>query len=155
MLAYSLRRLFQSFIVLLVVGLVAFSMFRFVGDPIDSLLGQERTQSDIERLRGELGLNDPFIVQYGAFLSRAVQGDFGLSYRQARPVAEIIAERAPATLELALVSAGFAMFFGVVLGIFTAIRRDGFAANQKEPRTAFVHPQNSTKKHDEASDCAD
>ena len=129
MLAYSLRRLFQSFIVLLVVGLVAFSMFRFVGDPIDSLLGQERTQSDIERLRGELGLNDPFIVQYGAFLGRAVQGDFGLSYRQARPVAEIIAERAPATLELALVSAGFAMFFGVVFGIFTAIRRDGFAAN--------------------------
>lgn len=129
MIAFALRRIFQSVIVLLVVGLVAFSMFRFVGDPIENMLGQERTGADIERLRGQLGLDQPFVVQYWRFLEGAMQGNFGVSYRQARPVAEIIAERAPATLELAAVSALFAMFFGVALGVFTAIRRDGWAAH--------------------------
>ncbi|MEM6594588.1 MAG: ABC transporter permease, partial [Pseudomonadota bacterium] len=87
MLAYIIRRVFQSFIVLLVVGLVAFSMFRFVGDPIDNMLGQERTQEDIERLRATLGLDQPFPVQYAKFLVNAAQGNFGVSYRQGRPVA--------------------------------------------------------------------
>jgi peptide/nickel transport system permease protein len=129
MLAYILRRVFQSALVLLVVGLVAFSMFRFVGDPVDNLLGQERTQADIERLRDTLGLDDPFVVQYLTFLQRAVQGDFGVSYRQGRPVAEILLERAPATLELAAVSGFLALSVGIGLGVFTAIRRDGWAAN--------------------------
>ncbi|MEL6168287.1 MAG: ABC transporter permease [Pseudomonadota bacterium] len=129
MLAYVIRRVFQSLIVLLIVGLVAFSMFRFVGDPIDNMLGQERTQQDIERLRGELGLDQPFPVQYLRFLEGAVQGNFGVSYRQGRPVAEIIAERAPATLELAAVSGVLAIGFGIALGVFTAIRRDGWASN--------------------------
>ena len=78
MLAYIFRRALQSVVVLLVVGLVAFSMFRFVGDPVDNLLGQERTDADIERLREQLGLNDPFPVQYWDFLTRAVQGDLGV-----------------------------------------------------------------------------
>ncbi|MDJ0827215.1 MAG: ABC transporter permease [Rhodobacter sp.] len=129
MLNYIIRRVFQSVLVLLVVGLVAFSMFRFVGDPIDNMLGQERTQADIERLRTQLGLDQPFPVQYLKFLEGAAQGNFGVSYRQGRPVAEIIAERAPATLELAAVSGFFAIFFGIVLGVFTAIRRDGWASN--------------------------
>ena len=129
MLAFVLRRVFQSVVVLLVVGLVAFSMFRFVGDPIENMLGQERTDADVQRLRTQLGLDQPFVIQYGRFLLNAVQGDFGISYRQARPVAEIIAERLPATLELALVSAILAMALGIALGVFTAIRRDGWAAN--------------------------
>ena len=129
MLIYSLRRIFQSIIVLLGVGLVAFSRFRFVGDPIDNMLGQERTDADIERLRTELGLDQPFIVQYGKFLSNAATGNLGVSYRQGRPVASILLERAPATLELAAVSGLFAMIVGVGLGVFTAIRRHGFAAN--------------------------
>ena len=129
MLAYIIRRVAQSILVLLVVGLVAFSMFRFVGDPIDNMLGQERTQADIERLRTTLGLDEPFPVQYWRFLEGAVQGNFGVSYRQGRAVSEIIAERAPATLELAMVSGVFALVAGIALGVFTAIRRDGFAAN--------------------------
>ncbi|MFC3616419.1 ABC transporter permease [Lutimaribacter marinistellae] len=129
MLAYIIRRVFQSVIVLLVVGLVAFSMFRFVGDPIDNMLGQERTQADIERLRTDLGLDQPFPVQYFKFLQNAAEGDFGVSYRQGRPVATIIAERAPATLELAFVSGLFAISLGIALGVFTAIRRRGAAAN--------------------------
>ena len=129
MLNYIIRRIFQSVVVLLIVGLVAFSMFRFVGDPIDNMLGQERTQADIERLRTQLGLDQPFPVQYWRFLGNAVQGNFGVSYRQGRPVADIIAERAPATLELAAVSGLFAIVIGIVLGVFTAIRRDGWASN--------------------------
>ncbi|WP_170786316.1 ABC transporter permease [Ruegeria lacuscaerulensis] len=129
MFAYIVRRMFQSVIVLLVVGLVAFSMFRFVGDPIDNMLGQERTQADIDRLRTELGLDKPFPVQYFKFLQGAVQGNFGVSYRQGRPVSTIIAERAPATLELAFVSGFLAITMGIALGVFTAIRRQGVAAN--------------------------
>ncbi|MCG7521639.1 ABC transporter permease [Ruegeria sp. Ofav3-42] len=129
MFAYIVRRMFQSVIVLLVVGLVAFSMFRFVGDPIDNMLGQERTQADIDRLRTELGLDQPFPVQYYKFLKGAVQGNFGVSYRQGRPVSTIIAERAPATLELAFVSGFLAITMGIALGVFTAIRRQGIAAN--------------------------
>ncbi|MFP4043063.1 MAG: ABC transporter permease [Rhodosalinus sp.] len=129
MLAYIIRRVFQSALVLLIVGLVAFSMFRFVGDPVDNMLGQERTQADVERLRAQLGLDQPFPVQYWRFLEQAAQGNFGLSYRQGRPVSDILIERLPATLELAFVSGLFALAFGIGLGVFTAIRRRGFAAN--------------------------
>ncbi|WP_299784232.1 ABC transporter permease [uncultured Marivita sp.] len=129
MLAYIIRRIGQSALVLLIVGLVAFSMFRFVGDPIDNMLGQERTAEDIDRLRAQLGLDQPFVVQYFKFLEGAVQGNFGVSYRQGRPVAEILLERAPATLELAAVSGILAILFGIALGVFTAIRRDGVLAN--------------------------
>ncbi|MCV6585885.1 MAG: ABC transporter permease [Marinibacterium sp.] len=129
MLAFIIRRVAQSALVLLIVGLVAFSMFRFVGDPIDNMLGQERTQADIERLRVQLGLDQPFPVQYYKFLEGAVQGNFGVSYRQGRPVAEILLERAPATLELAAVSGLLAIVLGIALGVFTAIRRNGVMAN--------------------------
>jgi len=129
MLAYIIRRVAQSALVLLVVGLVAFAMFRFVGDPVDAMLGQERTQADIERLTQELGLDQPFPVQYWRFLEQAVQGNFGLSYRQGRPVSDILVERLPATLELAFVSGLMALAGGIALGIFTAIRRRGIPAN--------------------------
>ncbi|MBY5990327.1 ABC transporter permease [Roseovarius atlanticus] len=129
MLAYIIRRVAQSALVLLVVGLVAFAMFRFVGDPVDNMLGQERTVADIERLRSELGLDQNFVVQYYKFLTNAVQGNFGLSYRQGRPVADILIERLPATLELAFVSGLLALIGGIGLGIYTAIRRRGVSAN--------------------------
>ena len=129
MLAFVIRRVGQSILVLLITGLIAFSMFRFIGDPIDNMLGQERTMEDVERLRGQLGLDQPFPVQYFKFLENAAQGNFGVSYRQGRPVAEILLERAPATLELAAVSGLLAIAFGIALGVFTAIRRSGVAAN--------------------------
>ena len=129
MLAYIIRRAAQSVLVLLIVGLVAFAMFSYVGDPVDNMLGQERTQADIERLREELGLDKSFVTQYWLFLERAVQGDFGLSYRQGRPVSEILFERLPATLELAFVSGILALVGGIAMGVFTAIRRGGLAAN--------------------------
>ena len=129
MLSFIVKRVGQSALVLLVTGLVAFSMFTFVGDPIDNMLGQERTMEDVERLRAQLGLDKPFVVQYFRFLEQAAQGNFGISYRQGRPVAEILMERAPATLELAAVSGVLAIAMGIALGVFTAIRRNGVAAN--------------------------
>lgn len=129
MVAFVLQRLIQSIAVMLAVGLVAFSLFRFVGDPVENMLGQERTTEDIVELRDRLGLNDPFPVQYFKFLAGAVQGEFGVSYRMGRPVADIIAERLPATLELALLSGLFALVLGVGLGVFTALRRDGILAS--------------------------
>ncbi len=128
MAAFVIRRVFQSIVVLLIVGLIAFLMFRYVGDPIESLLGQERTVEDIENLRERLGLNDPFIVQYFNFLLGAVQGQFGISYRAGVPVSQLIGERLPATLELAFVSGMFALLGGLALGVYTALRRRGFVA---------------------------
>ena len=129
MLSYIIRRVFQALLVLLIVGLVAFAMFNFIGDPIDNMLGQERTQEDVDRLKARLGLDQPFVVQYVKFVFAALQGNFGVSYEQGRPVAEILSERAPATLELAAVSGLFALSLGIILGVFTAIRRNGFAAH--------------------------
>ncbi|MDO9636925.1 MAG: ABC transporter permease [Pseudotabrizicola sp.] len=123
MLAFLIRRLIQSVVVLLVVGAVSFGMFRFIGDPVNNMLGQERTQADIAELRDRLGLDRSVVVQYAVFLRNAVQGDFGISYRQGRPVADIIAERAPATLELAAVSGVMALVFGIGLGVITALKR--------------------------------
>lgn len=129
MLSFILKRIFQSALVLVITGAIAFSMFTFVGDPVDNMLGQERTMEDVERLRARLGLDKPVPVQYFKFLNEAAQGNFGVSYRQGREVSEIIMERAPATLELAAVSAILAVLMGIGLGVFTAIRRDGFAAH--------------------------
>ncbi len=112
-----------------VVGLVAFVMFRFVGDPIENLLGQERTVQDIENLRERLGLNDSIVTQYARFMWGAVQGEFGISYRLSRPVSEIIAQRLPATLELAFVSGLMALIGGVGLGVYTALRPRGVLSN--------------------------
>ena len=129
MVSFILKRIVQSALVLLITGAIAFSMFSFVGDPIDNMLGQERTMEDVERLRAQLGLDRPVPIQYVKFLQEAAHGNFGVSYRQGREVSEIIMERAPATLELAAVSALLAVVFGISLGVFTAIRRHGFTAN--------------------------
>ena len=129
MLAYIVRRAGQGALVLVVVAFIAFTMFRFVGDPVQGMLGQEATDLDRAALRERLGLTDPVPVQFARFVGGAVRGDFGLSYRNGTPVAEMIADRLPATLELALVSAVFATVFGIALGVYTAIRRDGWIAN--------------------------
>ncbi|MDO5647072.1 ABC transporter permease [Paracoccus sp. (in: a-proteobacteria)] len=125
MLAFTLRRLVQSVLVMLVVALVAFSLFRFVGDPVATMLGQEATVADRAALREQLGLNDPILVQFMNFISRALTGDFGISYRLREPVMPLILSRLPATLELALISGTVAFLGGVGLGIYTALNRRG------------------------------
>jgi peptide/nickel transport system permease protein len=126
MLAFILRRLMQSIAVMLTVGLIAFSLFNFVGDPINNMVGQDTTLEDRDKLRETLGLNDPFVVQYGRYLWNATQGNFGISYRHRRPVQQLIAERLPATLELSFVAALLALVVGVPMGVYTGLRREGF-----------------------------
>lgn len=110
---------------MLTVALIAFSMFRYVGDPIASMVGQDTTPEQREQLREQLGLNDPFVVQYAHFVANAVRGDFGISYRHRRPVSELLEERLPATLELSFVSAVMALALGIPMGIYTALKRHG------------------------------
>ncbi|TAK43037.1 MAG: ABC transporter permease [Betaproteobacteria bacterium] len=126
MLAFILRRLAQAGLVMLTVGLIAFSLFRFVGDPVLFMLGQEATPEDRTRLTLLLGLDQPFYVQYAGFVARALQGEFGISLRQVRPVSSMILERLPATLELALVAAVLALVAGIVMGVYTALRRNSW-----------------------------
>ena len=111
---------------MIAVALVSFMLFNFVGDPVDNMVGQEATYEEREGMRDRLGLNDPFIVQFARFLGNAAQGEFGISYRIQRPVAELIAERMPATLELVMASAILAIFLGIPLGVFTGINRDSW-----------------------------
>ena len=124
MLAFILRRLAQAVLVMLTVGLIAFSLFRFVGDPVLFMLGQDATPEDRARITQMLGLDQPFYVQYAKFLGRAVQGEFGLSLRQAQPVSKLIMERLPATLELSFIAALFAVIAGIAMGVYTALRRN-------------------------------
>jgi peptide/nickel transport system permease protein len=128
MIAFVLRRLAQSILVLLIVGFVSFSMFRFIGDPINNMMGQEATLEQRAELARQLGLDQPFPIQFARFIGRAATGDFGVSYRLGRPVMDLILERLPATLELAFVSALLAFFVGVSLGVYTAIRPRGLAS---------------------------
>jgi peptide/nickel transport system permease protein len=129
MIGYLIRSVAQAALVMLAVAFIAFSMFRYVGDPVASIVGQDATLKDRQELADSLGLNDPMIVQFGRFVGNAAQGDFGISYRQGRPVATLLRERLPATLELALLSAALALVFGIALGIYTALKRDGVAAH--------------------------
>ena len=124
-----LRRLGQAVLVLFIVALISFLIFRYVGSPVDNLLAQEATVQQRADLEEALGLNDPVYVQYVGFVWKALQFDFGNSYRGALPVAELISSRLPATLELAFTSALFALILGVITGIYTAIRRGGLFAN--------------------------
>jgi len=123
MLAFLIQRLMQAAFVMLVVALIAFSLFHYVGDPVLNMLGQEATDADRAALRTQLGLDQTILVQFKQFIISAAQFEFGISYRSARPVSELILERLPATLELAIVSAIFAVVMGIVLGIYTAIQR--------------------------------
>jgi peptide/nickel transport system permease protein len=123
MLAFILRRLLQAIVVMLTVAFLAFMLFQYVGDPVTSLLGQDATQEQREQLRRDLGLDQPFPVQFAKFVGNAVQGEFGLSLRQGRRVSTLIAERFPATLELAVAAAVIALAVGVPLGVYAALRR--------------------------------
>jgi peptide/nickel transport system permease protein len=99
-----------------------------VGDPVAQMLGQDATQEQREALQRDLGLDQPFPVQFARFVGNAVQGDFGLSLRQGRQVSTLIAERFPATLELSLAAAVIALGVGVPLGVYAALRRGRFGA---------------------------
>ncbi|MFZ4758429.1 MAG: ABC transporter permease, partial [Burkholderiaceae bacterium] len=129
MLAFIVRRLLQAVVVMAVVAFVSFSLFQFVGDPVVAMLGQDATDEQRAELRRDLGLDDPIAVQFLTFVKNAVQGDFGLSYRQGRKVSSLLKERLPATLELSAVAALLALAVGIPMGVYTALRRKGVLSN--------------------------
>jgi len=128
-LAFILRRILQSALVMVVVAFIAFGLFNYTGDPVQFMVGQDTTMEERQKLRAELGLDKPFYVQFVRYLGNAMQGEFGLSLRQARKVSTLIKERLPATLELATSAALLALFIGIPLGVYTALRRNSWLSH--------------------------
>ena len=129
MLNYFLKRFLQSVLVMLIVAFISFSLFNFVGDPVNNMVGQEASDERREDIREKLGINDPIYIQFFNFVGNSVKGDFGISYQLKRPVSVLISERMPATLELVFVSALLAIVTGIILGVYTGIHRDSFISN--------------------------
>jgi peptide/nickel transport system permease protein len=121
MASYVVERLLQSLLVLLAITLLGFLLFRYVGDPVLNMVGQNTSAAEIAVIREDLGLNAPVTVQFWRYLTRVAHGDFGLSFRHARPVQTLLLERFPATLELALVSVALSLSLAIPLGVFTGI----------------------------------
>ncbi|QDL54454.1 ABC transporter permease [Rhodoferax aquaticus] len=128
MFAFILQRLAQAAVVMITVAFISFMLFQYVGDPVVFLLGQDATQEQIKELRQALGLDQAFIVQFWHFLSNAAQGEFGFSLRQGTQVSTLIAERFPATLELALVAGVLALSLGIPMGVYAALKRGSFTS---------------------------
>src|SRR5918993_2332682 len=128
MLAFIVRRALQAIAVLFAVGLISFGMFRFAGDPVNQIVSIDTPAAEREQVRRSLGLDDPVPLQLVRYLGRAVQGEFGVSYQFRQPVSTLLAERMPATLELALCATILALVFGVLMGVYSALRRDSALA---------------------------
>jgi peptide/nickel transport system permease protein len=128
MIAVIGSRLAQALLVMLAVTAIAFVMFRYVGDPVAMMSREDASPAEKAELRRSLGLDRPVLVQYGEFVVRVAKGDLGVSFRNQRPVAELLAERLPATLELVLVATVLSLAVGIPVGVFCALRPDGMAA---------------------------
>ncbi|MGI9490523.1 MAG: ABC transporter permease, partial [Geminicoccaceae bacterium] len=128
MIAFVIQRLLQAVLVMLVVGLISFSLFQFVGDPVNNMVGVDATIEQREALRERLGLNDPIPMQFATWVGNAARGEFGQSYRMGKPVGDLIAERLPATLELVALSALIALLVGVPMGVYTGLHRDSWVS---------------------------
>jgi len=128
MLAFILRRAIQAIGVMIVVGVIAFSMFRFAGDPVSQMVSIDTSGAERAAIRHSLGLDDPVLVQFARYFANAAQFQFGISYQFRQPVATLLKERIPATLELATCATIFAMVFGIVLGVYSALRRESLLA---------------------------
>jgi peptide/nickel transport system permease protein len=124
MLALIATRLLQAIPVLLVVGTISFVLFAFVGDPVSIVLGQNHTEAQRLATIQLLGLDRPLFIQAARYLWAVLHGEFGISYRLAQPVSRLIAQRLPATVELALTASFIAIAIGVPMGVYTGINRD-------------------------------
>ena len=122
MFTYLLRRLGVAVLVALTVSLITFSMIYLSGDPAVALAGEAATEEDIESIRTYYGYDRPILVQYGDWLFKALQGDFGQSHYLKKPVALVIFERLPTTMMLGLCALVFALVLSIPLGVLAAIR---------------------------------
>ena len=128
MLAFVIKRIIQSVLVLFVMSLIVFSMINLVGDPVDMLVNPESLPEEIDRVRKDFGLDQPVHLQYLKFLKGAVSGDLGNSFVFGRPALTLIAERFPATLELATSALIIAIIVGLPLGIYAGLNPEGLGA---------------------------
>jgi peptide/nickel transport system permease protein len=128
MLAFALRRMLQAIGVMIAVGVLSFAMFRFAGDPVSQIVSIDTSAAQRDEIRKSLGLDDPVLLQFGRYFVNAAQFQFGVSYRFREPVSKLLLERMPATLELATVATVIAMVFGILLGVYTALRRNTLLA---------------------------
>jgi ABC-type dipeptide/oligopeptide/nickel transport system permease component len=128
MLAFIIHRALQALGVLFAVGVIAFAMFRFAGDPVNQIVSIDTPAAEREEVRRSLGLDDPVPIQFARYVFRAAQGDFGVSYQLRQPVSTLLAERMPATLELAICATLLAVGFGILMGVYSALRRESFLA---------------------------
>ncbi len=124
MIAFAVRRFIQAIVVLLAVSLIAFVMFKYVGDPISQMVGPETPIDQREALREQLGLNDPVPLQFMHYLGDVVQGNFGRSFRTGLAVDRVLLERIPATLELAIVAVLYAVVAGIPMGVYSGLYPD-------------------------------
>ncbi|MEK6712372.1 MAG: ABC transporter permease [Nitrospinota bacterium] len=121
--AYILRRAIRAVLVTLGVGFISFAVLFHSGDPADILVGEDWTAEEVQKLKRDMGLDKPWFAQYALYVSRAVRGDFGESLRYRRPAFDLIAERLPATLELALVALLLSVVLALPVGVLSAVRR--------------------------------
>ena len=121
MFAFILRRIAQAIFVMLIISLIGFSIKSKIGDPVRDLVGERVTPAEREELREELGLNDPFLIQYFRFVKNAAHGDLGLSFFHKKPALNVIISKAPATLELVIATTFIIIFLSLPVGIFSAI----------------------------------
>jgi len=128
MLAFTLRRALQALGVMFAVGIIAFSMFRFAGDPVNQIVSIDTPPAERAEVRKSLGLDDPVIVQFARYFGNAVQFKFGVSYQFRQPVSNLLMDRMPATLELAICATFIAITFGILMGVYTALKRDTWLA---------------------------
>src|SRR6202043_1133086 len=128
MLAFTLRRAIQAIGVMIAVGIISFSMFRFAGDPVNQIVSLDTSAAERAEVRKSLGLDDPVPVQFARYLGNAMRFNFGMSYYFRQPVANLLMERMPATLELATCATVLAMVFGILMGVYSALKRDTWLA---------------------------
>jgi len=122
MITYILRRLIQGGVVIVVVSILCFTIFRFMGDPVVSMAGLYATQEEIESVRKTLGLDKPMVAQYGRFVVKALHGDFGKSYVSRVDALQLIIERFPASFELAVTAMLIAVILGLSMGVIVALK---------------------------------
>lgn len=123
---YLVRRALQIIPVLIIITFIVFSLVYLGGDPVAMMLPDDATTEQREQLREALGLDRPFVVQYGTFVWNLVQGDFGTSFRYGEPALPVVLERLPATLELAFSSMVVATVIAIPLGIWSATKQNSF-----------------------------
>src|ERR1700712_3276604 len=128
MIAFTLRRAIQAIGLMIAVCIISFLLFRVAGDPVNQIVSLDTSAAERAEVRKSLGLDDPVVVQFARYFANAAQFKFGVSYQFRQPVSSLLVERMPATLELAICATIFAMVFGILMGIYSALRRDSLLA---------------------------